>query len=254
MSERLQVSVGAHGLAVERIGGGEPTFVCLHGLADSRRIWDAIAPALAERGTVVLVDQRGHGESDAPPGPCRREDLAQDVRALAGALGIERVILVGHSMGGIVALTVAVEHPEIVAGLVLLGTTSQVNERAAGWYEEIARAAERDGLDGLRRAIFGERSRREIRGDARAIAAITRCLASLHREPLTPRLAALRVPALVMVGEQDPMGPAASSILASAIPGARLVTIPGRGHWLHVEEPAAVVANVDALLAENFGR
>jgi pimeloyl-ACP methyl ester carboxylesterase len=239
-----RLDAGGFALAVESLGAGERAFVCLHGLADTRAIFRPLAPGLARLGRVVLVDQRGHGESDAPSGPYARVDLARDVVAVLDGLGLGRAILVGHSMGGVVALATALAHPERVAGLVLLGTTGQCSARIAEWYERIASAGERAGLDGIRREIYGERSRRAIDGDAAGLARMVRMLASLHSDPLTPKLGALRCPALLVVGEKDPMGPKASALLADAIPGAELLVLPGLGHWTHVEAPEQVLAAV----------
>jgi 3-oxoadipate enol-lactonase len=244
----MRVELGSHSLQVERSGAPPPDLVCLHGLADSLSIWRALAPGLATLAAVTLVDQRAHGGSTAPPGPYRREDLARDVIAVLDRLAIERAVLVGHSMGGIVAMTTALLAPERVAGLVLLGTASQVSERAAGWYRKIAEAAEQGGIDGLRRAIFGAGSAREIAGDAAGMAQITRCLASLHADPLTARLTALRCPALLLVGDEDPMGPAASEIIHRNLSGSRLETMPG-GHWLHVEAADRVLVFIRHFLA-----
>ena len=237
----MRVDVGGHRLSLELSGGGPPHFVCLHGLVDGLEIWQGLAQRLAGHGQVIRFDQRAHGDSDAPGGPYRREDLAADVDALLSQLEIERALLVGHSMGGIVAICTALAHPERVAGLVLLGTASECSEKVAGWYERIAQAGEAEGVDGIRHAIYGARSQRAIRGDAVGLAHVTRCLKSLHSDPLTPKLAALRCPTLLLVGERDPMGPGASVILQRAIPGAKLEVIAGRGHWLHVEAPDMVL-------------
>ena len=78
-----RVSLGGHSLRYADTGRGEPVFFCIHGLADTLEVWDALAEPLAQRGRVVRIDQRGHGESGAPGGPCTREDLARD--ALAGS-------------------------------------------------------------------------------------------------------------------------------------------------------------------------
>ena len=99
----------------------------------------------------MRIDQRGHGGSGAPPGPYSRAALASDVIAVLDAEGIDRTILVGHSMGGIVAMQAALEFPERIAGLVLIGTTSECREKVAGWYERIALAGDRDGTAGLGR-------------------------------------------------------------------------------------------------------
>ncbi len=148
-----RIDVGGHELRVAIGGEGPPDFVCLHGLVDTLEIWDGLGPALEARGRLVRFDQRGHGASDAPPGPYRREDLAGDAIALLDRQGIDRAILVGHSMGGIVAMTAALGWPDRVAGLVLLGTASQCSERIAEWYERIAQDGETHGTDGLARAI-----------------------------------------------------------------------------------------------------
>lgn len=236
------------GPALESLGAGERAFVCLHGLADTRAIFHPLAAGLARLGRVVLMDQRGHGEAGAPPGPYSRFDLARDVVEALDRQGVVRAILVGHSLGGVAALATALATPARVAGLVLLGTTGQCSSRIAEWYERIAVAGERDGTFGIRREIYGERSQRVIHADARGVASMVRMLATLHADPLTPKLGALRCPALLVVGEKDPMGPKASALLAEAIPGAELVMLPGLGHWTHVEAPDQVLGAVERWL------
>jgi 3-oxoadipate enol-lactonase len=92
-----------------------------------------------------------------------------------------------------------------------------------------------------------------VRGDAQGISHVTRMLKSLFDDPLTPRLAELTCPVLLVVGEKDPMGPKASEIIHAALPAQRseLRTLPGRGHWLHVEAPVEVVAALDPWLAQH---
>ena len=242
------VEVGGHRMRVVTSGEGAFDFVCLHGLVDRIEIWDRVVEPLSERARLVIVDQRGHGESDAPPGPYRREDLAGDVSAVIGALGSRPTVLVGHSMGGIVSMATALAYPGQVAGLVLIGTASQCNEKTAGWYERIAQAGEADGIDGLRRAIYGAESEKAIHGDAQGIAHVTRALKSLYEDPLTPKLPQITCPVLLIVGDKDPMGPKASSIIASQFPSAELVTVPDCGHWVHVSKPTVVVDAIDRFL------
>jgi len=233
-------------------GGDLPVFLCLHGLADTLDVWDSLAGPLAERGRVVRIDQRGHGASGAPPGPCTRDDLARDAVGVLDALAIERAIVVGHSVGGIVAMAAALAAPERISGLVLIGTASRCSVRTAAWYERIALAAEQGGGDGLVRAIYGEGSGRRARGDARAIAQVARMLTSLHRDPLTPRLAAIACPVLLLVGEKDLMGPKASQTIRDALPPrhAELVVMPGCGHWLQIDAPGQVIAALDRWLSK----
>ena len=241
-----RIDVGGHGLRVDVSGEGPPDLLCLHGLVDRLEIWDRIAKPLSERGRLIRIDQRGHGESDAPPGPYRREDLAADVVSVIEHFGSSRAVLLGHSMGGIVAMTTALAHPERVAGLVLIGTASQSKQKVAEWYERIALAGERGGSAGLAHAIYGEKTRKVVSGDAQGIAHVTRALKSLYSDPLTPNLAQIRCPVLLLVGEKDPMGPKASVIIAEELPDAQLEVIADCGHWVHVEQPEAVLKAFDA--------
>jgi len=245
------IDLRSHELRIRSQGRGTPAFVCLHGLVDALEIWDPLAPGLAARGSLLRVDQRGHGNSGAPPGPYTREDLAADVTGILDARNLESAILVGHSMGGIVSMATALLYPERVAGLVLLGTASHCNERTARWYERIAAAGEADGLAGLARAIYGRDSKKQIRGDAQGIAHVTRTLKSLHADPLTPKLATISCPVLLVVGENDPMGPRASELIAAALPSAvgTLEVIPNAGHWIHVEAADQVLSTLDSWLA-----
>ncbi|MGH7338814.1 MAG: alpha/beta fold hydrolase, partial [Myxococcota bacterium] len=121
------------------------------------------------------------------------------------------------------------------------------SERTAAWYERIALAAERDGAGGLVRAIYGEGTSRRARGDARAIAHVARMLTSLHADPLTPKLAAIACPVLLLVGEKDLMGPKASQTIHDALPPGRadLVVVPGCGHWLQLDAPSEVIGALD---------
>jgi pimeloyl-ACP methyl ester carboxylesterase len=246
LSEDAQrIDVGGHRLRARVAGAGETVFLCLHGLVDRLEVWDGLVPHLARMGRVVAFDQRAHGASDAPAGPYRREDLAADVVGLLDCLQAPRAVLVAHSMGGVVALTTALDHPDRVAGLVLIGTASQCNERTARWYEEIARAGEVNALDGIARAIYGPTSTRQVEGDAPGLVHVVRTLATLHPDPITPRLTEIRCPALVVVGDRDPMGTAASSIIAQRIPGAVLEVMPGLGHWVHRDAPDALAQAID---------
>jgi len=252
MSDTRLVSLGDHAINVLSAGEGDRHFTCLHGLVDHLGIWKRIAPALEARGRVTRIDQRGHGASGAPAGPYSRADLASDVVRVLDAEGIERTILVGHSMGGIVAMETALAYPDRIAGLMLIGTTSECREKVAGWYERIALAGEREGNAGLGRAIYGEKSTKEIVGEAQGIAHVTRMLKSLYSDPLTPKLGAIECPALLAVGEKDPMGPKASEIVHDAMPAGRatLLRVPEKGHWLQLEAVEPVVTALDQWLNE----
>ena len=250
MSGTRLVAIGDHKINLLSHGRGERHFTCLHGLVDTLDIWNRLAAALETRGRVTRIDQRGHGVSEAPPGPYSRADLAADVIGALDAEAVDQSILVGHSMGGIVAMETALRYPDRIAGLVLIGTTSECREKIAGWYERIAVAAEQDGCVGLGRTIYGEKSTKKIIGDAQGIAHVTRMLKSLYSDPLTPMLKFISCPALMAVGEKDPMGSKASEIVRGAMPSGRaeLLRVPEKGHWLQLEAVEEVVAALDGWL------
>ncbi len=252
MSEARRLQVGGHKINVLSRGEGQRHFTCLHGLVDTLAVWGRLAPALESRGRVTRIDQRGHGASASPAGPYARADLADDVARVLDAEAAEESILVGHSMGGIVAMEAALRHPDRVAGLVLIGTTSECREKVAGWYERIALAGESDGNAGLCRAIYGEKSTKAIEGDAEGIVHMTRMLKSLYSDPLTPRLGDVRCPALLAVGEKDPMGPKASAIVHAALPPGRaeILRIPEKGHWLQLDAVEPLVGALDGWLGQ----
>ena len=128
----------------------------------------------------------------------------------------------------------------------LIGTTSAANAKAAAWYSKIAQAGIEEGVEGLARTIYGTGKQREIRGDAIGIAEVTRTLEALRTDPLTPRLAEVECPALLVVGEHDPMGVKASEIVADAITDSTVEFVDGVGHWVHVQQPDAVIVACDA--------
>ena len=106
-----------------RTGGSKPPLVLLHGLAANGLCWSVIAHTLEEEYDVIMPDFRGHGKSSVPDDGYRYDDLANDVSGLVNGLGISAPILIGHSMGGLVAAVVASHHPELIRGLILADPT-----------------------------------------------------------------------------------------------------------------------------------
>src|SRR5438067_11163400 len=105
-------------IAYEARGNGEPVLL-VHGLAYDRRGWGPLPRLLEEDFRVLLVDNRGVGESDAPPGPYTVEQLAEDAVAVLDAAGLEQAHILGVSLGGFVAQEIALSRPERVDKLVL---------------------------------------------------------------------------------------------------------------------------------------
>jgi pimeloyl-ACP methyl ester carboxylesterase len=131
----------------------------------------------------------------------------------------------------------ALTYPEKVEALVLVGTSSQCNERAAHWYEALALKAERDGSEAILDELGASEERRAFPPEPAGLAKVARCMASLYPEPLTPLLGRIACPALVIVGAEDFIGVGGSVIIQRNLSGSRLEIVEGRGHTIHQEDP-----------------
>jgi 2-succinyl-6-hydroxy-2,4-cyclohexadiene-1-carboxylate synthase len=238
-------------LHVERHGTG-PRVVLVHGFTQTGRSWAPIAADLGRDHEVVLLDAPGHGGSSAV-----RADLTAGA-ALLGAAG-GRATYVGYSMGGRLALHLALDHPDHVDALVLLGATAGIvddEERAARRRSDEAWATEleRDGLDPflqrwLAQPLFATLSADAADLDDRRRNTVAGLAASLRdagtgsQAPRWAELHSLAMPVLVVSGERDERFAALGRRLAGAIgANATFATVPGAGHAAHRERPDAFLA------------
>lgn len=256
-----------------RLDGGEvcfeaygegPAVVFLHAFPLSASMWDAQCEALAPAHRVVRFDARGFGGS--PPGGLAftMDRIADDAAALLERLGVERAVVAGCSMGGYAALAFARRHARRLAGLVLLDTKAGPDtEEARAGRRALAERVLADGAPAAAEAflprLLGETTQRSRplvveRVREAILAARPRAVAdALHglaaREDSRPGLGLVRVPTLVVVGEEDVLTPPCEAeALAGGIPGARLVRVPGAGHLASLEDPRAVNAALRAFL------
>jgi pimeloyl-ACP methyl ester carboxylesterase len=156
------------------VGRGEPV-VLVHGLGDDHRAWRRVVAPLMLTRRVVLYDLRGHGGS--PLGDDADGSLAQlgsDLIAVLDDAGIERATIAGFSLGGTIAMRAAIDAPDRVSALALIGTSSRVNSAARGWYEERAALVQNDDpelratLDKDTEDVYRNRPRRSRPGCASA--------------------------------------------------------------------------------------
>jgi 2-succinyl-6-hydroxy-2,4-cyclohexadiene-1-carboxylate synthase len=230
------------------------TVVLLHGFAGTGRAWEPVIARLErERYTALAPDLRGHGSArDARP--VTFDAVVADVLAAAPA----RFTLCGYSMGGRIAMHVALAAPQRIERLVLLATTAGIDEEA----QRAARRADDERLaawtDGATIEAFADRwaaqplfagTRSEaariwredmLRNDPSALAAVLRGLGTGSMAPLWERLGELTMPAVVLAGERDARFVALGERLAAALPRGELVIVPGAGHGLPREAPEAV--------------
>lgn len=249
---------GVH-LHAELLGDpGSPCVVLLHGGGANLHWWDEIAPSLAERFYVVSLDFRGHGDSDHP------EELVvgafhRDLEALVAQLGREDIAIVGHSMGGHVALDHAARYPRVwglVAVEVSFGAASRERRRTrlaltlrrpyASREEALARyrliPSTPGAPESLRRTL-AEHSIREL-PDGKFVYKFDPRWFGLPPSP-HERLDDVRCPALVIRGSQSTLltREGAESVVAK-LPSARLIEISGAGHNVHLERPTEVIVAV----------
>ena len=256
-----------------------PPLLCLHGLTRNSRDFEGFAERFAGRFRVIAPDFRGRGLSDRDPRPERYipPTYAADVIALLDELAIDRAILVGTSLGGIVAMLIAAAQPERIAGTILNDVGPELSEKGldrirtyvgqpvqfASW-EEAARYA-RDVHRGLPASNTDEDWRRVAKrllvreGDVIALdydmAIADAFKPSLGEGPpvfdMWPLYRLLgRSPLLIVRGENsDLLSSEAAQGMVEAIPGAGFVTVPGVGHPPALTEPAAVEA-IDGFLTQ----
>lgn len=239
---------GGFALHYEIAGDGAETVVLTHGLASSGATWRTLVNALAPRFRVVTWDLRSHGRSESPDEPCTIATLGADLAAVVAAVGAPAHVL-GHSAGGVVAIRFAIDHPELLRTVTLVGTSSECNARAVVFYESLAEIAERDGGEAVLRRL-GTGAETAIAPEGRGVARVARAMASLHTAPLTAELERVRCPALVVVGDKDFLGVGGSVIISRRLPHARLEIVPGRGHPIFHEDPEGFARLVLAFLAE----
>jgi pimeloyl-ACP methyl ester carboxylesterase len=252
-------------------GEGHP-LVFLHGYTGSTRDWDCQTSRLAEHYQTIAVDHRGQGKSYAPP---QEEDYAiplfsEDVYGILNFLKIKTCCLVGHSMGGFIALQFALDHPEMVKALVLVDTSSGEWETAPGYIElrgKLDELAQSRGLlaafeyDAENNPTRIERfkkhpEQREIAKKkvlSTSVAGYVYAARSFGKwQPVTRRLGEIQVPCLIFLGEEDTGFYKASDILNQGIRGSRLVKVPGAGHSPHEEAPALFYETLETFLKAVF--
>ncbi len=226
------------------VSGGGPAVLLSHGYSATRRMWDGQHRALGDRYRVISWSMRGHGQTESPADPAQysAELTVADMRGLFRHAGVPRAVVGGLSLGGYVSLAFYLEHPEMVRALVICdsGPGYRNAEARAAWNQRAhERAAELEarGLDAL-----GGRSR-EMRESvsehrsAQGLAHAARGMLAQQGSRVIDGLSAIRVPTLIVVGDQDQPFLAPSEYMAKKIPGARIEVIPGAGHAANLDQP-----------------
>jgi pimeloyl-ACP methyl ester carboxylesterase len=263
-----QIELHGHRAIYHMVGSGPPV-VLIHGMLNSSRHWRSVALRLAERHTVIAPDLIGHGDSATPRGDYSLGAHASSIRDLLAVLGVERATIVGHSLGGGVAMQFFYQFPQRTERLVLISSGGLGHEvspllRTASLpgASVLASLATHprllSGLDaagrrlsavGWRRAVYLQAIVRALRpleqpGARKAFLHTLRSVIDIHgqRVGASDRLYLLKdMPTLIVWGERDNTIPLAHGRAAQqAAPGARFESLPKAAHFPHLEEPAAL--------------
>jgi len=238
--------------------GHGPVVLFTHGYGSSSHMFAATAAALAADHAVIMWDLRGHGRSVVPElsAEFTPEHCLDDITDLLDSAGTERAVLGGHSLGGYLSLAYAQQHPDRVAGLILVGTGPGFrNEDARARWNEMAEgfaaALEARGLAG-----FGgsDELRTDVhRGGPGGLILAARGILPQRDSAVIDGLGTITAPALVVVGDRDRPFQASSEYLAVKLSGAggHLVVIPDCGHAPPVTQPGPFHAAVRTFLADH---
>jgi 3-oxoadipate enol-lactonase len=240
-----------------------PVVTLSHSLATDLAMWEPQMKALTARWRVLRYDTRGHGGTDAPAGAYSLTQLADDARALLTALKIGRTHWVGLSMGGMIGQALALASPNVFQSLVLCDTSSRIPPEARPLWQERVKTAETQGMEPLVEATIGRwftppfrEQRKDVVDTVRAMirrtppAGYAGCCHAISALDLTDRLPAIKLPTLVVVGEDDQGTPvAASQAIQAKIVGSQLEILKSAAHLSNMEQPEAFTRAVTTFLA-----
>lgn len=235
------------------VAGQGPPLLLLHGLGSSRNDWLLQLPTFLPRFRVVAVDLRGHGGSPKPPGPYRLDHFSADVAQLLRRLDAPPAHVLGISLGGAVALQLALDFPELVRSLVLVNTAARFV--SASWQQRLmgARRVANAYFSGMDQVAEQVAARLFPRPEQSALrretverirhndpAAYRATLWAIARFDVRARLGEIACPTLIVAGDEDTTVPLASKqLLAQRISHSRLEIIAHSGHATPVDQPEA---------------
>jgi len=259
-----RIAVNGVNLAVDVRGQGQAVLF-IHGYPLDHTIWDHPLAHL-DGWMRIAPDLRGLGQSDAPDLGYSMSTYAEDLQALLNTLGVDRVVLCGHSMGGYVALEMLRRARDRVCGLVLVNTRAEADSPEGRKARDAAAAEAREGgaeavANTMLQRMLSAQSRRDNAQltdrvyrmmAATPVAGILGAIGAMRDRPDSfPLLSTLSgLPALIVVGDDDQLTPVdRAQAMVDALPGARLAVVPGAGHLTSMERPDATTALLADFLA-----
>ena len=251
-------------LNFQDVGSGEPVLL-IHGVGSDLESWEGVLSYLSPSRRYILYDQRGHGRSSRTPGPYSLSDLTNDAVALLDHLDLDIVSVVGFSLGGLVAQSLAINHSTRVANLILISTVAgrtteekvRVNERAKMLTQEGALTHLTNAVDRWfttdfivnNPEVLKARREKTMQIDPDCYAAAYQVLAS---NDLGDQLNRITVPTLVMTGENDiGSNPRMSNFIHTQIKSSELNILPRLKHSVLLEAPELVGGLIEPFLTKH---
>ena len=248
-------------ICYEEAGEGKPIFL-IHGLTSDRQSMKPMAGLLPEGYKAIAYDTRGHGESDKPSS-YTLADHGPDLFGLMDALGYEKAVVIGHSMGSYIAAAAATQHPERIEKLILVatktnGATSSVQRILGKLGMDVATATPEQMIAAIASATFAPMTPKSLIMEIMKLSAQAKQLSqeekaaeamSLNGFDLRPEYHKITTPTLVISGEFDGLNPPEwGEEAANLIPGAQYVLMKNVGHVMHMENPQEFTAIVREFL------
>lgn len=242
-----------------------PPLVCVNSLGTDLRMWDGLVPYFAGRYQIIRYDKRGHGLSDAPPGPYALGDHTADLAQLLEHLNLDEAVLVGDSVGGMIVLDFALRYPERVRALIACDTAAKIG--TADYWNERITAVRTLGIAPLAEAIlsrwfspaFARQEPAAYRGYYNMLTRTPQegyaaTCEAIRDADLRPQVGQIALPVLVLCGAEDgATPPALVRVLAEELPNGRFALIDHAGHLPSIEQPATMAAVIDEFLGEIDG-
>ena len=240
------------------IEGRGPALLMVHGIGSRHSVWQELVDHLKSDFQCIGYDLRGHGESPTPSTPFTLDDLVADVEALREKLGIERLHIIGHSLGGMIGPAYARVHPERVLSLGLLSTAAGRSPEDSAKVQAVIAAMDEKGIGQVLQTLIGRwftddfvarrpdaieaRLRQVVETPAELFMNVFRIYAETE---MGPWLGRITTPALVLTGELDGgCNPRLNRFIAQALPNAELVILEGLKHAILIEASEQVATHV----------
>ena len=241
-------------LYYEQHGKGEP-IIFSYGWLDDYSVWNYQIEPFAKNYQVIIYDHRGHGKSDKPKGNYSIGTLSNDLHSVIQSLNLDRVNLVGFSMGGMAALIFTLKHPSKVSKLVLVGTTAKMS-----WPMHFLQFLTyilpyRTILAIVSRAKCYRPSLQTVDNNMSRAMQVPKdiaykCMAEINKYDIRNRLSKIEVPTLIIIGEKDRPNFKGNQHLNREIKGSKLEIIANTGHTVMIEKPNEFNQLVQQFIAE----